>query len=40
MIKREKPRERSSYDPQKIIKKLEGIGYQILEAVKQGKIHI
>ena len=37
MIKREKPRERSSYDPQKIIKKLEGIGYQILEAVKQGK---
>ncbi|WP_456320970.1 DNA topoisomerase IV subunit A [Palaeococcus sp. (in: euryarchaeotes)] len=37
MIKKEKPKERFSYDPKKIVKKLEEIGNQIYEAVREGR---
>ena len=36
-IKREKPKEHFSYDPQKVLKKLEEYGRRVLEEVKQGK---
>lgn len=36
-IKREKPKERFSYDPRKVIKKLEDLGREILELVKEGR---
>jgi len=36
-IKREKPKERFSYDPQKVLAKLEEYGRRVLEDIKQGK---
>ncbi len=36
-IKREKPKEHFSYDPQKVLRKLEEYGRRVLEEVKQGK---
>ncbi|MCD6372975.1 MAG: DNA topoisomerase IV subunit A [Thermococcus sp.] len=36
-IKREKPKEHFSYDPQKVLAKLEEYGRRVLEDIKQGK---
>lgn len=36
-IRREKPKEHFSYDPEKVIKNLEGIGHRVLEMLSKGK---
>jgi len=37
VIKRQKPKEKFSYDPKKVLRKLEEYGRSVLEAIKSGK---